>query len=301
MAFFVTAAFGLTALGLFDVSRSGQALGRIHAQAWLLVVASFLLIAIIRAFRLLFIAPSAQVAPVFRASFLHGIANAVLPARMGEAVLPLALSKFAKLDLFRAIGLLLVVRLGDLIALTGLGLILVGLLDYANLADSLRIAAVVCGIVLISAIAVIPALVGVAGGLLPRLFKSLADRISTSSAQINAGNKAYLVLLTLAIWFTLAVASHISIRAAGLEVDFAVAWLACIAASFAFALPVNGIASVGPFEAAFVSVLVLSGADAQAALTAALHLHICALLAAGLAALSTVLFKAVPVTRNEFG
>lgn len=282
-----------------DLGLSAKALANTPFQAWLAVIFCSLLMAGLRALRVVVVARTDRIVPVISASFLHGAANAVLPARLGEAVLPLALSRYAGLKPMRAIGLLLIVRLGDLIALAGLGLLLVAALDTWSLVPEGRIALAVLGAALIAAIGAVPFLVRLLGRWAPGFVGSLANGIAAAGTRLGSGSHAALVILTLAIWLALGVAAYVSIAAMALTVDFALAWLACIAASLAFALPTNGIASIGPFEAAFAGVLIAGGASAEAALAAAVHLHLCALIAAGLTAAVGFVLNARPTARSR--
>ncbi len=291
-AFLVTAVCIGFALSLLDLGESANALTEIGPQAWMSVVFLSLIMAVLRAVRVTVIAGIVQFAPVIRASFLHGAANAVLPARMGEAVLPLALVRYSGLDLMRAVGLLLIVRLGDLLALFGIGLLLVAALDFWSLSAGIRLLLTVVAVLLIVGVGIVPYVVRKLGRWAPRFVGGLVGRVAAAGERIGGGSRVWLVVLTLLIWITLGLAAQTSIAAAGLPIDFKLAWLASVAASLAFALPTNGIASIGPFEAAFVGVLVAAGAPAEAALAAAVHLHLCALIAAGLAALAAPMFPA---------
>lgn len=280
------------ALGFVDLGESAWSLSTMGGWAWVNVIGLSLLMAMIRAMRVVMVARSRQTAPIIKASFFHGAANAVLPARMGEAVLPLALARYGGLDLLRAIGLLIVVRMGDLLALAGIGLILIALSDVVDLLPPVRILFAVCGVMLVFTVGTVPSLVRFAARAAPGLLSNLAARIAGAGSHLTSVSNGGLVVSTLAIWIVLGLAAQISVSAAGLDAEFPLVWLACVAASFAFALPVNGVASIGPFEAAFVSVLAAAGTPAEAALTAAIHLHLCALIAAGLAAVAALAFPA---------
>lgn len=290
IACLVTAVCAMIGMYMLDLGKSARGLADIKPRAWVAVVGLSLLMAILRAARVAVVARVVQIGPVVKASFLHGAANAVLPVRAGEAVLPIALARYGGMDPARAVGLLLIVRLGDLIVLFGLGLFFVAVLDVWGQSDRIRVSLAMAGLALIVGVSVIPALVGGLGRWTPGALKALVNRVAAAGSTLADNSRISLVVLTLAIWLTLGLAAHVSIAAAGLQVDMTLAFLAAIAASLAFALPTNGIASVGPFEAAFVGILALSGSSAELALTAAIHLHLCALIAAGLAALSTFLF-----------
>lgn len=291
-AFLITVVCVGFALSFLDLGESARSLSAMDNWVWVSVIGLSLLMAVLRAMRVAVLARVAYAAPVVKASFLHGVANAVLPARMGEAVLPLALARYGGLDLLRAIGLLIIVRTGDLVALAGIGLTLIALLDVVNLHPLVRILIATVGVALVLCVGAVPALVRLAARVAPELVSHFAARIAGAGSHLTLVSNGSLIASTLAIWIVLGLAAQISVAAAGLDVGFPTIWLACVAASFAFALPMNGIASIGPFEAAFVGVLAATGTSAEAALTAAIHLHLCALIAAGLAAVASFAFPA---------
>lgn len=290
----VTAGFACIGLSLLDLEVSAKALASVHPEAWISVIGLSLLMALLRAARVVVLADAVRTGLVIRASFLHGAANAILPARIGEAVLPLTLARYGGMDPMRAVGLLLILRLSDLIALVGFGSLLVAALNFWEFSTELRLVLAAAGILLIAGIGVVPFLVRIVGRSAPRAIRAWANRITVAGAQLTHGSRIGLFALTLGIWVALGIAAQISIDATGLRVDPMLAWLACLAASLAFALPTNGIASIGPFEAAFVGVLVAADGSGEAALAAAVHLHMCALIAAGLTALAAL----VPPARS---
>lgn len=292
IACLVTTLCLLLGMMVLDLGQSAQKLTQIDSQAWFVVIGLSLAMALLRAWRLVIVARVVQLAPVVKASFQHGAANAVLPGRLGEAVLPLALSRYSGLDPVRAVGLLLMVRFGDLIVLVGLGLLLIAGIDPWDYGTMIRIALALGGALLIGGVAFVPSLISRLKNWTPKILENLAVRLASAGSALPGNKKLGLLVVTLAIWLVLGVAADVSIRASGLEIGKGHAFLAAVAASLAFALPTNGIVSVGPFEAAFVSVLLLGGASAEPALAAAIHLHLCALIAALLAALSTFLFPA---------
>lgn len=280
------------AMSFLDLGESTRTLSAMDGWAWANVIGLSLLMAMLRAMRVAVVAGVGHATPIVKASFLHGAANAVLPARMGEAVLPLALVRYSGMDLLPAIGLLIIVRMGDLLALAGIGLVLVALLDVLDLNLALRFLTAATGVALVFGVGAVPLIVRLGAKIAPGLISALAARVAGAGSHLSFASNCSLVASTLAIWLLLGLAAQVSVSAAGLDVDFPAVWLACVAASFAFALPFNGIASFGPFEAAFVGALAIFGTPAEAALTAAIHLHLGALIAAGLAAVGAFAFPA---------
>ncbi len=290
VALFVTGFCLIVAWQMVDLGESFALLSHHGPQAWAGGIGLCLSMGVLRAIRLVVVIRDAPLAQVVRASFLHGAANAVLPAKLGEAILPVGLAHYAGLDFVRAVGVLFLLRLGDLFALLGAGLLLVAVADFWTLTTAMRVTVGIGGTALLAGILFLPWLIrlsdrrrpeGVAG--LTGRFAAAADPISTATALMSAG-------LTAAIWVALGLAAELSLASAGLSVGMATAWLASIAASLAFALPTNGLASFGPFEAAFVAVIVTAGAPAEAALAAAIHLHLCALAAAAITGVAASVF-----------
>ncbi|MEM8812934.1 MAG: lysylphosphatidylglycerol synthase domain-containing protein [Pseudomonadota bacterium] len=278
---------GVAAL-VMDLGASATALAAIDLKYWMATVTLCGAMALLRAGRVAMIAGVPRIDAVIRASFLHGAANAILPARLGEAVLPIALSRLGSMDLIRAIGLLFIVRLADLLVLLGSGLILLATANLWPAGAELRFLMGGFGIALILGAGTVPSALGLVQSALPVWLASYTARFS-AAASLSWPVRAGVFANTLAVWTVLAMAAFVSAQATGLALDWTIVALAAIGASLAFAMPTNGLASFGPFEAAFVAVAATAGAASETALAAALHLHLSALIAAGLAALSTTL------------
>lgn len=217
----------------------------------------------------------------FRMTAIHVLAVNVIPARGGEMALPILLHRHFKLHLGPGIGLLANIRLHDIAAMAGLGIAAVITLMFGPLAGSLAL------------------LIGGLSGwlgllLLPRLILPWLDRAPPRIAALawplhrlpQRAGRVY--LLTLGAWTTKWLAlALIAGTVAALEP--AQALVAIGAAEVAALSPIQGVAGAGSFEAAVAGALVLVGLSADAALHAAIQLHLfllgMSLLLAGIAAL----------------
>ena len=89
-----------------------------------------------------------------------------------------------------------------------------------------------------------------------------------------------LVSQTILLWTMLLCASAVAFGGAAKVISLGAATLGLAGGSLAFALPVNGIASAGPFEAAYAFAAGLIGAAQAHAISAAIILHVCAVASA---------------------
>ncbi len=274
----VTLVFALAAFALVDFSRVGAALADVRPLHWGLCLSIMLGVSFLRFIRIAIVAPTASRLAAFRASALHGAAIAVLPGRLGEAALPIALKSAGGPGIVESAGLLLLVRsydLAALIAMTALALTIA-------LPASPFLWSVAAGATagFFSAPLVVKRGLNFLHGRTPRRLLPLLD----AAARLPLSGHYALLLATIGVWGGVAATSALALAATkGEFVSNAAmqgqAVLAASAASFAFASPVNGIASVGPFEGAYAGALAGFGHDPAAAITAALILHFSAVVA----------------------
>lgn len=276
-----TVCLGLS-VGFIDIGAGAAALASANRSLWGLTIVLSIGVGGLRALRVVMLNRSAPAWPLIRASCLHNAANALLPAKMGDVALPIALRRYAGLGLAQGIGLLLVVRLSDLATLAGLGLILLGATNVQNLPDGWRLAMAALGTVLCLGPGAVPIAVKGSRRWITKLRGEKGMQIAAAVAHLEKSSAVGLVILTLAVWLVLGLAACSAVAAVGLHTGWTITFLACIAASFAFASPVNGVASVGPFEAAFAGVLTFGNASATQAVAAAVILHMSSLIAAAL-------------------
>ena len=287
IAIIVTGAFAFWAMSLSDLGHVADDLASSSLNGWFLCCGFMVLVTACRYLRVQLCVPSAPPLSLYRASALHGAAISVLPGKLGEAVLPVALKQLAGIPLMSGAGLLLLIRAFDTAALATLATIAYWLSGVAEpgMSGLVKVAAFVALVLLGSA----PLVVVHGIRFLPRgdhFIGRMVDSI-TAAIQIIPLSRIYLILLmTVMIWIFLGLAAFASIEAVGLEATLVNGMLAVALGSFAFALPINGIASIGPFEAAFSFALGLFGMPLDAAIAAAVHLHVCAVGTALVAAIA---------------
>lgn len=284
VAIAITAAFITLCLYFVDIGKFRAALNVVDLRYLAAVTGLAILIAILRATRVAVVVRHVSAPAVFKASFLHGAANAVLPARIGEAVLPITLARFGVVDAASGAGLLILIRLCDFAALVGGALILLVTIDQQHFSVLLSISAAIAGLALFVIILTLPILTCWLASHAPASLLGISQRLTRAAMCLTANDRIMLLILTLAIWLTLGIAGQVAVAAVGMNINYAPVWLACTAASLAFATPTNGFASLGPFEAAFVGVLGGYGQPVAGSLVSALSLHAGALLAAGVTA-----------------
>jgi hypothetical protein len=217
--------------------------------------------------------------------------NFLLPFRLGEITYPVLMQRVYRQDPLHAAGVLLLARVFDLClvaALFCLALLATGLGGGGGARTLLAAAAL--------AAAGAP-FVLVAGGRRAverwRPAGRTGDwlgRLATGLDDLGHGRRARLAVgLTAAVWVAVAC---MSIAAASAVVDAFPAWagvLGATAHSLAFALPVNGLAGVGPAPAAWAAAVAATGIDWSSAVVAALTMHAVAVAGALLFGLPTLL------------
>jgi len=229
--------------------------------------------------------------------------NHILPAKLGELALVALLRHQHGIGISTGTGIMFVLRGMDLFVLVAVGLIATGIaVGEATVAGIGAKAFLVTGLLLLVAPALFYALRP--GRLLHRLEPRLArGRLGKFVHEmldvvLALPFRVFLTiwLLTLAIWANLFAAAVLCYAAVTAAVPAVVAIAAMAGGGLAFALPVNGIANVGPFEAAWTFVARTLGAAPEAALAAGVLVHLVAVLTS-LALLAICL--AVPLVRRR--
>jgi len=281
----VTLALLLLLYYAVDVRALAQALRRLGLLGFGILSSVSVLTVALRWARLqlaLGMRPSRQ---ILRVASLHGAAVAVLPAKLGELILPLALKRYHDIELPSAIGLLLILRFYDLLLLVGIGAVVFFLLPttaetypgYATLALfaaclSIATAALLPWLARIGRYLLVPALD--AGGRVDRLIASITHGI----ARIDAPRSLAVTATSGLIWCSIIALSYAAvIEINGPSSDPLHAAAAGLAGSLAFVLPISGIANAGPFEAAFAGTLTALGMGLEPALASAVAVHLAAI------------------------
>ena len=233
-------------------------------------------------------------AALTRIAFQLNFWNFVLPLRLGELSYPVLMNRHLGYGLLHATGVLLIARLFDLAMV---GAILLGAAAALDLWPGAGRAVLAFG-ALGSGLA--PLALAIAG-LALRPHMARLPRIGDAAARLTAGFEAIggygagltAVGLSLALWLVFGLAAILVAQAVVVTVSPAAAMLGAAAGNIAFALPVNGIAGIGPSQAAWVAATIRAGVPWDDAVISALALHAVVLSnALLLGALATVAHRA---------
>jgi hypothetical protein len=280
------------------------ALGRLRADAKPApLLAAFVLAGLVqwlRAWRFAVMTtgrPTLPDAPMVAIALKLNFLNFVLPFRLGELGYPALMHQQYGHSLLRSAGVLLLARLFDLTTVVAILLGAAALILRAPAAQTAMLLAAV-------AFALAPfALLGLGAALAPRLGSRLAGsslasslgsrlgpRLGAGLAGLVRGLKAdadavgglralgkgcvrLVVGLGFAIWLTFGFAAVLVAAAVVDTVGPRAALVGAAAGNLAFALPVNGIAGLGPAQAAWVLATTWAGVPRDDAIISALALH----------------------------
>ena len=103
------------------------------------------------------------------------------------------------------------------------------------------------------------------------------------------GCRVFHLALTVAIWLTHGLIGYLAAIAIAADLAFVAAIFAGAASNLAFALPVTGVAGLGPPQAAWAAALHLSGATWEISIASALLVYGCLLLGVVLTAAPTLI------------
>ncbi|HEX6001650.1 MAG TPA: lysylphosphatidylglycerol synthase domain-containing protein [Hyphomicrobiaceae bacterium] len=213
-------------------------------------------------------------AVLMRISFQLTFWNVLLPLRLGELSFPMLMKRHLGYGLLHSGGVLLIARLFDLATV---GAILLGsalALDVwpgvgrlVLLLGTLGLALIPLGLA-IGGLALRPWLARLphVGGAAERLTAGFDAIGSTRAALAAAG-------LSVTLWLAFGLGAILVAEAAVQTVPPAAAMLGAAAGNIAFALPINGIASIGPAQAAWVAATTYVGVPWEDAVVSALALH----------------------------
>ena len=218
-------------------------------------------------------------------SFLHNALNNFLPMRLGEAAFPLLMKRQFKQSMLSSTAGLVWIRLMDLHVLLLLAAIALGAL--LPTIGYLALAALILG----------PMLLGMFHSkllaLLPERFKAKLSELQHLLPH-SRGLIVVTYLQTLLIWIVKLAALTLVLQAF-IAIDFVPAWVAVTTADLSGVLPIHGIAGSGTYEAAMLAALIPLGFQVEAALSAAINLHIYLL---GVSALSVPLALLIPTQKQ---
>lgn len=256
-----------------------EALGA--ANLWLLALGALIAIAIqmVRAWRFAILATGSLALP---SCTMVGIAtklvlfNFLLPFKLGELSFPLMMKRIYGTPLGEGAGNLILCRFLDLGVVAALILVTAAwLIDPAIHGWSPALISAFGAIAFAAPLLAtewLPALRRLTAGW-PRIDR-LAGQMSHGASMMRPLRPKLLVTgLTLSIWIAHATIAWLVARAIGTSFGFATMTMASAASNFAFALPISGVAGLGPPQAAWASMLRLAGHDWAPAITSALLCH----------------------------
>jgi Lysylphosphatidylglycerol synthase TM region len=129
----------------------------------------------------------------------------------------------------------------------------------------------------------------------PRLGRVLGSLPDHASAQ--HGRRGFHLALTVAIWSTHSLIGYLAVSAIAADLSLVAAAFAGAASNLAFALPVTGVAGLGPPQAAWTAALHLTGATWEISIASALLVYGCLLVGVILTAAPTLLWAPNPARR----
>lgn len=227
---------------------------------------------------------------IIRVSLLHGFAVLVTPARLGEIALPALLNRAGLQDLSAAAGMLVFIRLLDLLFMVMIGgaaagLTLHGHADLGGLAPwgwaaSLTAAACLAAIPIFSSrLRVRTGNPSPAGSPVRTVFfRAAADAVG----DCGSGQTYFrLSFVTAVILLTMIGFHYVCALAVGAAPGIVGGVMASAAAILAFALPINGIGGLGPTQAAWTFALAVQGVNWDKALIAGMLIYAVSLTVSG--------------------
>jgi len=223
---------------------------------------------------------------MLRITVLHTAANNLLPMRLGEAAFPLLVRRHYGLRLTRGTLALAWIRLMDLHVLGLVAGIALLLSTGEALPVWLAIAAWLLALPL--AIRLLPALGRrvTAQGLVGRLLRAVRE---TGPADVAELSRLY---LWTALSWVAKIAAFAAITAHFLDAPTGALLAGIVGAELSSVLPFHGVAGAGSYEAAMVAALYPFGVSPNAALGAAVNLHIFLLGVTLLSSLAALLLPA---------
>ncbi len=252
-----------------------KALG--SASLWPLIFGAMIAIVIqmIRAWRFALLATGEAALPSWTMVDIASrlvLLNFLLPFKLGELGFPVMMKRAYGTPFGEGAGILILCRLLDFGVVAGI--ILLGaawLPDPASLGlnrwlvGTFGLLAVIAPLLIPDLLAAVRRIVG---------DRTLIEQMSLGARRIHRpGRRAFTALLTVAIWLAHAAIAWLTAIAVSADLGFSSMAMASASSNLAFALPVSGVAGLGPPQAAWATALHLQGVDWTPAITTALICH----------------------------
>ena len=289
------------ALWLGDWQSYAHSMRQLAPALVLELLALVFLSGLCRVLRLRLLVPGLQGKALLHTVFLHQLAAQSLPVKSGEAVLPLLLTQRSELSLMQALGLLLSLRLLDLLILLMLCAVSVLLLPASAQVWFMALAALVV-LALMCMLALLVARHWHAWSMTRRvrLLPSMSGLVYVLG-QMPTSRYLAVSGLTAVLWvFNLAAFYHALVELES-GMSLAQSVQAATAGNIVSALPIHGLGGFGPAQLTLAGIAEWYGQAFEPALLAGVIMQACALLAA-LAGLALVaLLSAVQFIRRQTG
>ncbi len=202
--------------------------------------------------------------------------NFILPFKLGELGFPVMMRKAFGMPLAQSAGILILCRLMDVTVVLSILLSMAALLLTSDvLGWRGEILAVIGLMMLILPMVIIDLVPGFQRWLRfsPRLH-GLAEQLGRGARMILPWTERIAVFfLTCFIWLSHALIAYLTALSIQAGIALAPLAMASAASNLAFALPINGIAGLGPPQAAWATMLHLAGTDWDPAVATALLCH----------------------------
>ena len=232
----------------------------------------------LRAMRLGYCVDGRLNSPLLFMSYLYNALSALLPARLGDVALPFLLRQQTRTPLGSGFGLLIMLRVMDLLTLVALGALAVAIAQRSTHGPlcllSWLMLAVSCSALAVCVVGA-PTLMRFVerhDASRSKVFR-IAAQVVSPMARSGRARLVKLIIMSFAIWLSLFASFALLARSIMTGVAVSQVGAAGAAAALAFAIPFSAVANVGSFEGAWVWVMNMFGHAASVALATALLAH----------------------------
>jgi len=217
-----------------------------------------------------------------RVAAMHSLLSWIAPMRLGELSLVWLLNRAVGTPIATGSALLLVLRLVDLVVVLGIGLASLAWLPVVREAWPQAGPAAALGLLaLLAALGLAPVVARRLRHLTPWLPARLgrfAGAVFEAMGAMTGVRVLGLLAWTLPIWMSISLMAWLCANAGGVTVGLAAGVAGGATTALASVLPVNTVAAVGTFEAAWLLALVPAGLDRATALATGVLFHAVVLL-----------------------
>ena len=253
-----------------------------NVKLFLVAAGLTLLVQMIRAqrFKILLNIKDGRHWPMYKVASLLVVFNTLIPFRLGELSFPLLVNKHFGIGKAYAMGALTFVRLFDL-ALVTLSMSIFGFLTLeGNYWKVITLSVGACSLVGCVVLLIFSA------PLYRRIKKYLGEgkigillgNLAEGASALPPAMRFQFVLVSIGVWTVLGIMALLAALSVLPEVGWLQSLFAANAGNIAFALPISGVASLGPAQVAWTEALHLYGYEYQEGIASALMVHFSVLL-----------------------